>query len=241
MIIIPSSRNLREQDGVLYLAGGIPVMTMNTLRDHLIEEIPPMVYYNSGGHFVALDGNRMRDTRESMGISLGSLSKSIGVSRRAIQMYESGMGVDLETALRIEEILRSNLVLPLDPFSRSEELEGIRDSMSVDEGDCRDVVDHLGSLGMEVIRTSKCPFDVLARRDRDLLMASIGAEERSLRDAGTVLSSLTMVTGNESFLVATGPVRGRSIGGTPVLSVKDVKGTDDIDELLDLIRKRRKR
>jgi predicted transcriptional regulator len=50
-----------------------------------------------------------------------------------------------------------------------------------------------------------------------------------------------MVTGNESFLVATGPVRGRSIGGTPVLSVKDVKGTGDIDELLDLIRKRRKR
>jgi putative transcriptional regulator len=159
MIIIPSSRNLREQDGVLYISGGIPVMTMNTLRDHLLEEIPPMVYYNSGGHFVALDGKRMRDTRESMGISLGSLSKSIGVSRRAIQMYESGMGVDLETALRIEEILRSNLVLPLDPFSRSDELEEIRDGMSVDEGDCRDVVDHLGSVSYTHLTLPTTPYE----------------------------------------------------------------------------------
>jgi putative transcriptional regulator len=240
LILVPSQRTSIDQDGVLYLAYGIPLMTMQTLKDHLIEEIPPMVYHGSGGHFVSLDGMRMRETRESMGISLGSLSSRAGVSRRAVQMYESGMGVDLETALRIEEILGTDLVLPLDPFSKGEELQEIRESFSspIEEG--MEILDHLGSIGMEVIRTSRCPFDALARGEKDLLMTSIGRNDGFMKDAGSTLSSLTMVTGNESFLIATGPVKGRSIGGTPVLSVKDLKGTGGIDELLELIRRRRK-
>jgi putative transcriptional regulator len=241
LILIPSIRGSMEQDGVLYISYGIPLMTINTLKDHLVEEVPPMVYYSSGGHFVTLDGPRMRELRDSTGISLGSLSKQIGVSRRAVQMYESGMGVDLETALKIEDALGIQLVLPLDPFSRGEELQEIRDTMSKDDSECMEVLDHLNSIGMEVIRTTRCPFDALARRDRDLLMTSIGCEDRSLKEIGSALSSLTMVTGNESFLVATGPVKGRSIGGTPLLSVRDVKKTEDIDQLLDLIRDRRRK
>ncbi len=240
LVLIPTSMVTKEQDGVLYITNGIPLMTLDTFREYLLEEVPPLVYYSSGGHFVTLDGSRMRDLRESMGISLGSISKSVGVSRRAVQMYESGMGVDLDTALRIEELLGVPLVLPLDPFSRSGDLQDIRENMSEGDSDCMEVLDHLGSLGMEVIRTTRCPFDALAKKDKDLLMASMGTEERSMKEAGSTLSSLTRVTGNESFLVATGPLKGRSIGGTPILTIKDVKGTDDIEDLLELIRKRRR-
>ncbi len=240
LVLIPTSMVSKEQDGVLYITHGIPLMTLDTFREHLLEDVPPLVYYSSGGHFVTMDGSRMRDIRESMGISLGSISKSVGVSRRAVQMYESGMGVDLDTAMRIEDLLGVPLVLPLDPFSRSGDLQDIRENMSDGDSDCMEVLDHLGSLGMEVIRTTRCPFDALAKKDKDLLMTSMGTEERSMMEAGSTLSSLTRVTGNESFLVATGPLRGRSIGGTPVLTIKDVKGTDDIEDLLELIRKRRK-
>lgn len=240
VIFIPSSRSSVHRDGVLYISYGIPMMTMNSLSDHLTEGIPPMVYHGPGGHYVSVDGNELRSRREAMGISLGTIANEIGVSRRAVQMYESGMGVDLETALRLEKFLNIELILPLDPFSKSDQLQEIRDGISRLKEMGNEVFDHLGDIGMEVIPTSRCPFDALARTGNDLLMTSIGDRGMDLAKLGGTLSDISKITGTESFLIATGPVRGRNIGGTPVLSVKDVVETDNIDDLLDMIRKRKK-
>ena len=240
ILLIPSSRSSTFRDGVLYVSHGIPLMTLNTLFDHLVEEVPPFVYYCSGGHFVTVEGNRIRDIRERHGISLGALANEIGVSRRAIQMYESGMGVDLEMALKIEEVMGVELIIPLDPFSRNGPLEEIRESISGLDVHPNDVLEHLNSIGMEVIPTTRCPFDALARSGEDLVMTSIDPSEREIRMLGSTLSEITRVTGNESFLVATGPIKGRNIGGTPLLTVDDVKKVDTIEDLLELIRNRRK-
>ncbi len=240
ILLMPSSRSSTFRDGVLYVSHGIPLMTLNTLFDHFVEEVPPFVYYCSGGHFVTVEGNRIRDLRECHGISLGALANEIGVSRRAIQMYESGMGVDLEMALKIEEVMGVELIVPLDPFSRSGSLEEIRDNISGLDVHPNDVLDHLNSIGMEVIPTARCPFDALARSREDLVMTSIDPSEREIRMLGSTLSEITRVTGNESFLVATGRIKGRNIGGTPLLTVDDVKKVDCIGDLLELIRNRKK-
>ena len=199
-----------------------------------------MVYNGPGGHYVSIDGNDIRNRREAMGLSLGTIANEIGVSRRAVQMYESGMGIELETALKLEDLLKIELIQPLDPFSRGEDLDEIREGICKTSDLGNDVFDHLGSIGMEVIPTSRCPFDALALTKSDLLMTSIGTKGMDLIRMGGTLSGLTKVTGNESFMVATGPVKGRNIAGTPVLSVNDVMETDHIDELLDKIRKRKR-
>ncbi|OYT45874.1 hypothetical protein B6U90_02305 [Thermoplasmatales archaeon ex4484_6] len=239
LLLVPSPQG-DLQDGVLSLSHGIPTMTLATLKEHLIEDVPPMVYTSSGGHYVALDGERMRRARERSGISLGALAKDVGVSRRAVQMYESGMGADLEIAIRIEEALKVTLILPLDPFSRSEELDEIRDSMSRGEGLSSEVLEHLDRIGMEVIPTPKCPFDALTRAEGEMFMTSIGDPGASINRLGTTLSNISRVTGNESFIVTTGPVKARNIAGTPLISAREVKDSRDINELVDLIRHRRK-
>jgi len=222
LLLVPSPQG-DLQDGVLSLSHGIPTMTLATLKEHLIEDVPPMVYTSSGGHYVALDGERMRRARERSGISLGALAKDVGVSRRAI-----------------EEALKVTLILPLDPFSRSEELDEIRDSMSRGEGLSSEVLEHLDRIGMEVIPTPKCPFDALTRAEGEMFMTSIGDPGASINRLGTTLSNISRVTGNESFIVTTGPVKARNIAGTPLISAREVKDSRDINELVDLIRHRRK-
>src|SRR5438067_1998522 len=63
-----------------------------------------------------LDAARLRRIREERGLSLGDLAQAAGVSRRAIGMYEDGMGAMVEVAMRLEEFLDETLALPTNPF-----------------------------------------------------------------------------------------------------------------------------
>jgi putative transcriptional regulator len=139
LLVVASSRGSRYHDGVLYLRFGIPLITVGTLREHLIDGIPPMIFFGPGGHYVSLDRDRLRTRREELGMSLGALADMVGVSRRAIQMYEGGMGADLEVAIKLEKALTTSLISPLDPFSRSEQLESIREQYDTLDGLKKDV------------------------------------------------------------------------------------------------------
>jgi putative transcriptional regulator len=185
-----------------------------------------------------MDGVLMRRRRESLNISLGAMSESVGVSRRAIQMYESGMGADMEIALRIEKILKVPLILPLDPFSHSEDLQSIRDGLDNFEGMKKEVLEHLDSIGMEVVPAQRCPFDALARSDEELLLTSVGEGSGGMKHRAGSLSSISKITGGDPVMVVSDAINTRKIGPTPVLKVSEVKSADNIQELIRLIRKR---
>ncbi len=238
IIVIVSGPSIPFHDGVLYLKNGLPLMTLNTLFDHLIEQVPPMVYYSSGGHYVSIDGEVMRKRREERGISLGTLSEHVRVTRRAIQMYEEGMGVDMETALRIEAFLETALIRALDPFKYDMILQDIRDSLELTEGVQKEVLEHLGSIGMEVVPTTKCPFDALARAKEGVLITSLGKGPGGMHERAKVLHDIGSISRSDHMMVVDGPVRKRRIDGTPVLNLNEVKSTEDPKQLLRLVREK---
>ncbi|MGA1820921.1 MAG: transcriptional regulator [Thermoplasmatota archaeon] len=238
ILVIPSRRADAFQDGVLYLRYGIPMMTLNTLWEYIVEMIPPLIFYGPGGHYVSLDGARLRSRREAMNLSLGALADEVGVSRKAIQMYESGMGATVEIALKLEEILREVLISPLDPFSYSEELSYIREKMDQIGGLKKQVFDHLDAIGMEVIPTMSCPFDAITRSSGSQFMTSVEMTNPRLRDMGEALSDLSKITEQRSVMIVSGKVRDKNIEGTPVLSLSEVKKTSDPEKLIEMIRER---
>jgi putative transcriptional regulator len=238
ILVHPSSGSSPYQDGVLYIRFGIPLMTFNTLFDHIIEEVPPMVYNGPGGFFVSLDGPLLRKLREDRRYSLGNLAETLGVSRKSIQLYEAGMGADIEVALRMESFLKVPLILPLDPFSHSEELQAIREGFDDMDSIKREVITHLGSLGMEVVATLRCPFDALARDVKELLLTSIGPPSSRLISRAENLSRVRSVTGGDSVLVVPGSVTSKNIKGTPVLRLSEVTKAKNVENLIALIRER---
>jgi putative transcriptional regulator len=238
LLIAPSSPNGDLQDGVLYLRFGVPLMTCNTLHDHLLEDVPPLIFHGPGGHYVSLDGASIRNKREILGFSLGALAEATGVSRKAIQMYESGMGSTVEIGLKLEEILGEQLIEPLDPFSYSEELQQIRDSLEGLEGIKKRVFDHLDSIGMEVIPTISCPFDALAISSDSRLLASVEKTLSSVRDRSETLSGICRMTDSRSVIIVGGKPRDKNIGGSAVLTISEVERSSRPDDVIRMVKER---
>lgn len=93
------------ESGIIYSRFGIPIISVGTLSDYIIENVPPLIFAASGGFYVKIDSELMHQIREEKNISLGTLAEIAGVSRRTIQMYEGGMGAMIDAALRLEEYL----------------------------------------------------------------------------------------------------------------------------------------
>jgi putative transcriptional regulator len=236
--IIVTTPDPKYHDGVLYLKFGIPLITVKTLYDHLVSLIPPMVFLGPNGYYVSIDGELMRSVREGKGLSLGALSEEVGVSRRAIQMYETGMGVDIEVALRLEKALGVGLIVPLDPFSYSEKLASIREMYDSVDGMKKDVFQHLGSLGLEIIPTVACPFDALARDRGEVFLTGVESDPRVFQGRGMVLSELSRVTGERAVMIVQDRVAKKKVGRTAVIKVSELLSTEDADKLMRLINER---
>lgn len=238
LLVARSTKGSVYQDGVLYLKYGIPLLTIVTFHDHLIEGLAPLVFFGPGGHYVSVDGEMLKSAREEKGFSLGAVSEAIGVSRRAIQMYEVGMGVDLEIALELERLLNICLIRPLDPFSRSEKLDVIREQMDAVDGLRKDVFQHLDSLGLEIIPATACPFDAIARDSDSILMTRVESDARIMKERGLALSRISKITGERSMIIVRDCVNRLNIGGTAVVRVSELKKADAAEDLIRIIEER---
>ena len=92
------------EDDVVYFRFGIQAITLETLKNHILEGIPVKIYAGPGGLYVNLDQEKLQKIRRDRNISLGSFARQVHVSRRTIQMYEEGMNARIEIASRISAI-----------------------------------------------------------------------------------------------------------------------------------------
>ncbi len=228
------------EDGILYSRFGLPILSEESFKTLLTEDVPPLVYAAPGGLYVRVDGETLRSVREAKSISLGMLAEAAGVSRKAIQMYEAGMGAMVEIAARIEEFLDEPIVMPLDPFEFTKEMaDAIKALEKVEEGN-KEIFDMLREIGYLVLPTRKCPFDAFAREE-ELLLTGIGADERLVERKARVVGDLSRVTEKKSVIIVQSDSRLKAIEGTPLVSKDELRRTDRSEDLMALIVRRQKR
>lgn len=234
------SSSAELEDGILYTRFGIPIVSEGTFREQMLEGVPPFVYAAPGGIYVRMDGETLRSIRTARNISLGTLAEAAGVSRKAIQMYESGMGAMVDIAARIEDFLNEAIVMPLDPFAFTAEVaETLKDFETMSDGD-KDVFAMLRELGYSVVPTRKCPFDALAKEDERLLLTGIGDDPKTTERKAKIVGNISRVTEKKSVIFIQKQSSIRVIGGTPLVTRDELRRTDDADDLMDLITKREK-
>lgn len=229
------------EDGILYSRFGIPIMSEGTFEEHMLEGVPPFVYAAPGGLYVRLDGELIRRIRAEKNISLGMLAEVAGVSRKAIQMYESGMGAMIEIAAKIEEFLNEPVVVPLNPFSYSTEIARALRSFDDFTGLNRDVFEMLKELGYSVVPTVRCPFDALAREDDFLMLTGIGESPAVAERKARVVGNISRVTEKKSVIFVQKSTRVKEIEGTPLITKDELRRADDADDVIELILQREKR
>ena len=140
LIVGERARDAELERGAVYVRYGIYAISPSTLYDYFVEMIPPLVYASPGGLYVNIDGEVLRDLREKRSMSLGDLGQVLGVSRRTISKYESGMGTTLDVAIRIEEFFNTgvvksiNLILHEPPKVMEVEQQGRRNGQADTDG-----------------------------------------------------------------------------------------------------------
>ncbi len=241
LVIGLHSSSGKLENGILYSRFGVPIISEVTFHEHVLEGVPPFVYAAPGGLYVRLDGELLRRIRQERNISLGTLAEVAGVSRKAIQMYESGMGAMIEIAAKIEEFLNEPIVVPLNPFSYTAEVERTLRTFEAFKGLNRDVFEMLREIGYSVVPTIRCPFDALASEHDLLLLTGIGeSPEMALRKA-RVVGNISRVTEKKSVVFVQDKPTKEDIEGTPLITKDELRRADDVDDVLELILLREKR
>ena len=133
IIVGERAREAELERGAVYIRYGIYAISPSTLYDYFVEKIPPLVYASPGGLYVNINGEVLRDLREKRSMSLGDLGQVLGVSRRTISKYESGMGTTLDVAIRIEEFFNTGVVESIDLMQHERPIIPARGAISPQE------------------------------------------------------------------------------------------------------------
>ncbi len=226
-------------EGVVYSRFGIPIVSIETMREYLEEGVPPFIFSAPGGLYVKLDAELLRRARETSEISLGRLAEVAHVSRRTIQMYLQGMSATVEAASRLEEFLREPVVMPVDLFSFQQGPEVTAFMQEFLEGFKGRIMGLLRELGYEVFLASKSPFDAITRDERVLFLAGMERRERELERKAEVVSNLSRVVEKDPVIFVEDRRARYSLMGVPIIDFNELRRLQDRKQMVELVEERR--
>ena len=238
MVVGERSSSGALEPGIVYSRFNISIVSNETLADLLLEEAPPFIFAAPGGLYVKLDGDLLKSIREDRGISLGALAETAGVSRRTIQMYESGMGAMIDAALRIEEYLGLPVIEPIDPFEFKSE-ERSREERSGREPIDTFAVNQLCNLGFSVTPVIKSPFEAVSHNSKALMLTGLGTDDAKLIQKAVVASDIARIMDRFSVLIVECKHDRDNIDSTAVVSNDELKKIDAPEDLTDLVATRK--
>ena len=229
------------QDDVVYDRFGIQSVNLNTLKNHLLEGIPLEVYAAPGGLYVNLDTEKLRTLRKEQDLSLGTFARSLKVTRRTVQMYEEGMNATIEIALRIEDLLGTNVTTPIDIINRRIAQKEFKKSGVQPRGFQEfqtEVFSILEKVGYKVIPLERCPFEAVSQEKKKILLTCVDRYDKKLLKKAKVVSSISNITEKHAVLIIDKEVTKKNIEGTPLIIKKELKKARGPEEILDLILER---
>jgi len=230
----------RLEEGVIYSRFGVPILSKETFVDFFAEGVPPFVFSAPGGLYVRLDGDLLRQLRDTKNISLGTLAEVAGVSRRAVQMYLEGMSATIDIALRLEEFFGEPLVVPVDPFAYTKDLEQALVSWNEFDAFEKSVFQKLENLGFEVLPTLRCPFEALTSDREAIYLTGVRAKNENVEEKVAMVSNISKVAERDSVIFVEKSRVRMSIRGTAIINKDELRKIKEREEIQDLIEERKK-
>jgi putative transcriptional regulator len=239
------------EDDVVYHRYGIPALNPHTLYDYFAENIEPCVYSATGGVYVNIDGAAMKVAREKKELSLGDVASESGVSRRSISKYEEGgMSATIDIALKLEEILDTALIEPLEFLNKDSEepspevlTGGVEEAASDLESS---ILRTMEEMGFEIFTTAYAPFSAVsfpelqskARGECAKILTGVSeCTERMIKRA-KIVSSVSQVTRTKSVFVVNGNVKYVQIDNTVLIGKDELKRIRDPEEFTTVMEER---
>lgn len=246
ILIGAKTRDQLLEDSVVYMRYDIPALSIQTLYDYFVENVPPLVSAAPGGLYVSIDGDVLKEARMNISMSLGALASELGVSRRTISKYEEGqMDASIDIVLHLEEILDMALAKSID-ILRSFEKE--LDPATVNEGAPErktppndNILNLIYTLGYDVLSTNQAPFKAVSKDTSSTFLTGVSEYSNAMVKRAHLMSSISNVIDTQSVFIIDGKSRYKSVEDTVLIERDELNTITDADDLDTLIHERSKR
>jgi len=168
-IILAEKAGNKLEENILYTRFNLYTLNFETFVNSIKNKFP-FVKSTQAGFTAAIAGNKLREKREAKGYSLNYLSKKVGVTSRMIDKYEKGDSeITINKAMKIYDIFGHQVFKEINIFAGTSKIQSNYKS---------DFSKKYIDLGFDAADTSKSPFDIIARKDDELILTEIGDKTR---------------------------------------------------------------
>lgn len=244
LIVGERTRKRPLQDGIVHLRGSIPAISLETFRRMLEEKVYPFLLAKKGGIYVIMDGEKLKIAREALNLSRGDIADEMGLSRRAIYEYERGsISPKVDIALRLEELLNTSLIEPLNLFgtiSSSSSSQQSEELLAKQTRLTKQTLEILSRLGFNSTIAHDAPFDLLTSLQQHVVLSYLEQRlERLDEERLEFLAELAQVLKEEPAIIASDSPTVEVISGIPVIYLKELISLENPSDFIMLIHSRR--
>lgn len=170
-VIIAKKAGRNLEDGVVYSRNGISTLNSSTFQK-ILNLNYPLIQSTKAGLTVSIVGSKLRAKREEQGQSVGDLSRILGVSKSMINKYESGNSdVSVNRAGMLLKIYGEDIFKKLDIFTQKFKFDNPKKSQ---------LASKYTDLGFQASDTKKAPFDIIAAKDKNIILTEIGDKKNPM-------------------------------------------------------------
>jgi len=244
LVVGTKTRRGELDSGVVYKRYGVSTIAPPSFQSMIAEERLPREFIQRGGRFVAIDGSKLRDARLIQQMTTEELAECVQVSARAILAYEKDeMDVSTDVAERLEKVLETDLMIPIDLLQDKPKDSAIRKldkPQEVPDLEKR-VNEFFERLGMTVLWTDRAPFHVAAKEKGAPLLSGIGSiASLTLKKRMGILKSVSMVTESDAVIIVEEGKVEEGVSDLPVIRQLELDGIEKPRELKKIINERSK-
>ncbi len=248
IVLGAKTRDQMLEDSVVYMRYDILALSVQTLHDYFIENIPPLVSAAPGGLYVSIEGDLLKKSRTDQSMSLGTLATMVGVSRRTISKYEEeGMDASIDVVLQLEDIFGVELARPINILKTCGSRKPRKKAESETENQTRAstllpedlILNTISMLGYDVLPTTQAPFKAISRDKSSIILTGVSEFNTTVIKRAHLMSSISCVTETQSVFIINGHSKIKSVENTVLIEKKELEKISDSQELLDFIEERK--
>ncbi len=168
-LVVAHKAGIELEDNIVYSRYDIQTLNIETFENALENKFP-FIRKTNAGLTASIIGDKIKEKREELGLSLHALSQKIGVSGKTAQHYEGGVQeVTLQKAFRLYDVFGGSVFRGIDVFhTRHVFVEEPHTAVSK----------KYSALGFKATDMKRVPFDVIARKENDLVLTELGDKMR---------------------------------------------------------------
>jgi len=157
------------EDEVVYYKYDNVAVTPKTLEDYIVKGQKSLVAYIRGNYVLKINPEKLRERASESGISRGELADLLGISKKAVYMYERGeMHIVLEKGVKLASILGEDIYEEFDIF-RDTHLHGKVNVGSMPRDEVENALYRVASTMRKLcISFSRMPVDVVLRTEKPI-------------------------------------------------------------------------